>query len=182
MTTPNPISAKQGFTLFTSVDGDSELGPDATERERVLSSVPHIARKLTGSDYAALTVMNRQGRIEEMYTSGMTGEQAAEIGAPPVGRGVLGFMTPDREPLLVKSVADHPQSSGFPKGHPPMEALLGVAVEDDGQHVANLYLANKPGGPAFDGEDIAAVELIASLAATALENERLYRQEDSIGK
>ncbi len=178
MTTPNPIATEDGFTLYSTVDGKLELGPDATERERVLCSLPHLARKLTGSDYAALTVMNRRGRIEQMFTSGMTQRQAEEIGSPPQGHGLLGFMTPNRDPLLVSSVTEHPQSSGIPPGHPPMAAVLGVAVEDDGQHAANLYLANRPGGPKFTEADVDVVEIVANLAATALENARLYRQEE----
>ncbi len=180
MTSPDPIAAKDGFTLYASVDGKPELGPDATERERVLFSLPHLARKLTGSDYAALTVMNRRGRIEQMFTSGMTQEQADEIGVPPQGLGVLGFMTPAGDPLLVSSVSEHPKSYGLPSGHPPMGALLGVAVEDDGHHAANLYLANRPGGPEFTEADIEVVEIVANLAATALENARLYRQEEAL--
>ena len=179
MTVPHSTAPEGGFTLYASVDGRPDLGPDATERERVLSSLPHLARKLTGSDYAALTVMNRRGDIEQMFTSGMTQEHADEIGVPPQGHGLLGFMTPNRDPLLVSSVSDHPESSGLPPGHPPMEALLGVAVEDDGHHAANLYLANRPGGPKFTEADIEVVEIMANLAATALQNSRLYHQEEA---
>ena len=179
MTVPHSTAPEGGFTLYASVDGRPELGPDATERERVLSSLPHLARKLTGSDYAALTVMNRRGDIEQMFTSGITQRQADEIGVPPQGHGLLGFMTPNRDPLLVSSVSDHPESSGLPPGHPPMEALLGVAVEDDGHHAANLYLANRPGGPKFTEADIEVVEIMANLAATALQNSRLYHQEEA---
>lgn len=179
MSTPHSTAPEGGFTLYASVDGRPELRPDATERERVLSSLPHLARKLTGSDYAALTVMNRRGDIEQMFTSGITQRQADEIGVPPQGHGLLGFMTPNRDPLLVSSVSDHPESSGLPPGHPPMEALLGVAVEDDGHHAANLYLANRPGGPKFTKADIEVVEIMANLAATALQNSRLYRQEEA---
>lgn len=179
MTIPHSIAPEDDFTLYVSVDGKPELGPDATERERVLSSLPHLARKLTGSDYAALTVMNRQGIVEQMFTSGITREQADEIGVPPQGHGLLGFMTPTRDPLLINSISDHPESSGLPPGHPPMEAMLGVAVEDDGHHAANLYLANRPGGPKFTEADIEVVEIVANLAATALQNSRLYHQEEA---
>ena len=156
MTTPNPNVTEAGFVLYASADG-KPIRPDATERERVLCSVPHLARKLTGSDFAALTVINRSGRIEQMFTSGMTQEQAEEIGSPPQGHGILGVITPIGDPLLVSSVPDHPLSSGLPPGHPPMETLLGVGVEDDGHHAANLYLANRPGGPEFTKADIEVV-------------------------
>ena len=127
MTTPNPNVTEAGFVLYASADG-KPIRPDATERERGLCSVPHLARKLTGSDFAALTVIDRSGRIEQMFTSGMTQEQAEEIGAPPRGHGILGFMIPNNEPLLVSSVSDHPQSTAIHRGHPPMAAVLGVAV------------------------------------------------------
>ncbi len=179
MTVPNSFTSGDGFSLHASVGGVPELGPNATERERVLSSLPSLARKLTGSDYAALTVMSQRGVIEQMFTSGMSQAQADEIGVPPRGSGLLGFMTPYRDPLLVGSIADHPESFGLPPGHPPMEALLGIAVEDDGQHAANLYLANRPGGPNFTDADIETVEIVANLARIALQNSRLYRQEET---
>ena len=167
------------FRLYASESGEPELAADATQRMQVLASVPTLARKLTGADYAALTLIGRSGRIEHMFISGMSQTEADKIGQPPVGKGLLGLMIPDGDILLVEDRTDHPKSSGYPDTHPPMKAVLGIAVEDDGRHAANLYLANKPENGPFTDEDSAAVELVSKLAATALENVRLYEAEAS---
>ena len=165
------------FQLYASESGEPELAPNATQRTQVLASVPTLARKLTGADYAALTVIGRSGHIEQMFISGMSQAEADKIGHPPIGKGVLGLMMPHGDILLVKDRVEHPKSSGYPGTHPEMKAVLGVAVEDDGRHAANLYLANRPGNGAFTDEDSTAVESVAKLAATALENARLYEGE-----
>lgn len=167
------------FRLYASESGEPELSSNASQRTQVLASVPTLARKLTGADYAALTLIGRTGQIEHMFISGMSQAEADKIGQPPVGKGLLGLMIPDGDILLVGDRTDHPKSSGYPATHPEMKAVLGVAVEDDGRHAANLYLANKPESGTFTEEDAAAVELVARLAAIALENARLYEGEAS---
>src|SRR6185312_2556698 len=66
------------------------------------------------------------------------------------------------------------ESYGFPSGHPPMAALLGVPVRVRGQVFGNLYLTEKRGGGEFDEDDEAIVVALASAAGVAIENARLY--------
>ena len=52
--------------------------------------------------------------------------QVDEIGALPTGHGLLGLLIDKPEPLRLHEIASHPESYGFPPGHPPMSSFLGV--------------------------------------------------------
>jgi GAF domain-containing protein len=132
------------------------------------------------SDYAAITVLGEGGVIDRIYVSGISPESVEQMGPPPSGRGVLGLMGTETSALRVDRISSHSRSVGFPAGHPPMESLLGVAVQRDGVHLANLYLTRRPGRPAFTVDDQKLVETASHHVAAALENARLYAEESRL--
>ena len=143
--------------------------------ESVLQSVLEAARDLTGARYAALGVLNvdRDG-LERFLTLGIDQVTRARIGDLPQGHGVLGVLISEPRPLRLDDVGAHPQSYGFPAGHPPMTTFLGVPVRIRNVVYGNLYLTDKEGGP-FDAEDEAAVSILAEWAGFAIENARTYQ-------
>jgi signal transduction histidine kinase len=148
----------------------SELSLDA-----VLQKLVETAAELTGAQYAALGVLDPSGeRLERFVTSGISQEARAAIGDLPQGRGILGVLIHDPEPLRLHDLAEDPRSTGFPPNHPPMHTFLGVPVRLRSTVYGNLYLTEKAGGADFDSDDEATVELLAAQAAVAIENARLY--------
>src|SRR5512133_1321415 len=134
-----------------------------------------LAAALTGARYAALGVIDASGsRLERFVTHGLDDGTRAAIGDPPQGRGILGALITDASPLRLHAIADDPRSVGFPANHPPMKTFLGVPVLLRGTAYGNLYLTEKDGGVDFTQEDQELVELLASQAAVAIENARLY--------
>src|SRR5204862_1185492 len=130
---------------------------------------------LTGARYAALGVIDETGtELERFLTTGIDPETHAAIGELPRGRGILGVLIRNAEPLRLESIADDPRSVGFPPNHPPMRGFLGVPVLLRGVAYGNLYLTEKEGGADFTDEDEELVMLLASQAAVAIENARLY--------
>jgi signal transduction histidine kinase len=73
-------------------------------------------------------------------------------------------------------IAAHPESSGFPEGHPPMRRFLGVPVRVRDEVFGNLYLTEKVGGGEFDEDDESVVAALATAAGVAIENARLYQE------
>ncbi len=71
-------------------------------------------------------------------------------------------------------LADHPQSVGFPGGHPAMTTFLGVPVRIRGTVFGNLYLTEKAGGVEFTEQDELLVGALASAAGYVIENARAY--------
>jgi len=143
--------------------------------EAVLQKFVETAVALTGARYAALGVLEPGGqRLERFLTTGVDAETRRAIGELPSGRGILGVLIRDATPLRLHDLSEDPRSVGFPPGHPPMHSFLGVPVMLRGVAYGNLYLTEKGGGTDFTDEDEAAVVILASQAAVAIENARLY--------
>jgi signal transduction histidine kinase len=154
----------------TGVAITSELSLDA-----LLQRLVEAASELTGARYAALGVIDRSGsELERFLTTGIDAETHAAIGDLPRGRGILGVLIREDAPLRLHNLGDHPRSVGFPPNHPPMSTFLGVPVHLRGVAYGNLYLTEKASGEDFTDEDQELVELLASQAAVAIENARLY--------
>jgi signal transduction histidine kinase len=159
-----------------------DLGRDLLSKldvEQVLEEILEAARQITGARYAALGVLNeRRTELERFITAGIDAEGRRAIGNLPRGRGVLGVLIDDPKPLRTASVGRHPQSYGFPTGHPPMDAFLGVPIVIDADPWGNLYLTEKEGGGGFTAADEEAVVILADWAATAIANARLYETSE----
>ena len=148
----------------------SELSLDS-----LLQRLAELSAELTGARYAALGVIDPTGsQLERFITHGLDEAERAAIGDLPHGRGILGALITDASPLRLHAIADDPRSVGFPANHPPMTTFLGVPVLLRGTAYGNLYLTEKEGGGDFTEEDQELVELLASQAAVAIENARLY--------
>jgi GAF domain-containing protein len=148
----------------------SELSLDA-----LLQRIVETAASLTGARYAALGVIDRSGQtLERFLTHGVDDETHAAIGELPRGRGILGVLIREHQPLRLREIADDPRSVGFPRNHPPMKTFLGVPILLRRVAYGNLYLTEKEGGGEFTEEDEELTMLLAAQAAVAIENARLY--------
>lgn len=142
--------------------------------ETVLQKVVDRARALVGARYGALSVIDDQNRIESFITSGISDEERARIGPPPVGHGVLGEVLLEGHRLCLADIQSHPRSVGFPSHHPPMKTLLAVPILCKGPFRGNLYLAEKAEGAEFTGEDEQSLVRFATTAAIAIDNAHLH--------
>ena len=141
----------------------------------LLQRIVETAAELTGAHYAALGVIDKSGQaLEQFLTTGIDSEAHAAIGELPHGRGILGVLIRDAQPLRLHEIADDPRSVGFPPNHPPMKSFLGVPIVLRGVAYGNLYLTEKEGGQDFTDEDTELSQLLAAQAAVAIENARLY--------
>ena len=140
----------------------------------VLRRIAEEACELVDCRYGALGVLDEAGvQLSEFVTVGVDAATRAEIGELPKGRGILGLLIVEPEPLRLDRIGDHPDSYGFPPGHPPMESFLGVPITVRGKVFGNLYLTDKRSEPSFSDEDEAVAIALARAAAIAIENARL---------
>jgi signal transduction histidine kinase len=148
--------------------------------EVVLNKVVEQARNLVGAKYGALSVIDRDGNIQEFITSGISSEERAAIGPPPVGHGVLGVVLRGGQRLRLRDVSQHPHSSGFPPNHPVMRSLLAVPVTCKSPFLGNIYLSEKTNAAQFTADDEETLERFAVQAAIAIDNAHLHAQAAEI--
>lgn len=151
------------------VASDLSLG---TTLERIVRAAGDVA----GARYAALGVLGPGGELGEFITAGMDEATIAGIDHRPEGLGLLGTLIVEPTPLRIPEIARDPRSAGFPAGHPPMGAFLGVPIVVRDRVFGNLYLTDKVDGDEFTAEDEALVVALAAAAGVAIENARLHRR------
>ncbi len=140
----------------------------------LLRRIVEIAMQITHARYGALGVLGANGTIAEFINIGMSDEERSAIGPVPTGRGILGALIQDQEPLRLGRLQDDPRSVGFPAHHPPMTSFLGAPVRARAKIFGNLYLTEKEGGSQFTAADEAAVLTLATQAGVAIANAQLY--------
>src|SRR5687768_7773700 len=99
----------------------------ASERdvEAVLEQAVDLARLSTQSKYGAAVAL-ADGGISVFVHKGMTTAQVAALPHYPEGHGMLGAVLEDKAPIRLDVLQDEVRSVGFPLGHVPMHAFLGV--------------------------------------------------------
>ncbi|MGV0836090.1 GAF domain-containing protein [Mycolicibacterium thermoresistibile] len=149
----------------------SDLELDAT-----LRTIVRTAIELVDARYGALGVRGAGHELIEFVYEGIDEPTAHRIGHLPEGRGVLGLLLDEPEPIRLDHIFEHPASVGFPPHHPPMRTFLGVPVRIRDTVFGNLYLTEKADGQPFSEDDEVLVEALAAAAGIAIDNARLYEQ------
>ncbi|WP_260848456.1 GAF domain-containing protein [Streptomyces sp. SLBN-118] len=86
----------------------------------VLRRITESAVTLVDAQYGALGVLGEEGKIRQFITVGMDEDTVRGISHYPEGQGILGLLIRKPEPLRLAELGRHPDSVGFPEGHPPM--------------------------------------------------------------
>ena len=142
--------------------------------ESTLRRIVETAVRLVDATYGALGVIGDDRELAEFIPVGLTEDEIGQIHHWPEGRGLLGLLIKEPQPLRLASISAHAESSGFPAGHPAMESFLGVPVRVRDEVFGNLYLTNKRGGGEFTEDDEAVLLALGAAAGVAVENARLY--------
>lgn len=167
---PQPSQPDRMHSLLDAV---MSLGR-GLELPEVLRGIVQAAVALTDAQYGALGVVGDNQQLSEFLSVGISGQLAARIGQTPCGRGILGELIDNPEPLRLTDLTQHPRSYGFPAHHPPMRTFLGVPVRVRDEIFGNLYLTEKRGGTGFDADDEAVLTTLSIAAGVAIDNARMY--------
>ena len=146
---------------------------DGLDLDDTLRRVVAAAVSLVDARYGALGVIGEDGGLSSFIHVGIDASLAQEIGPLPTGRGLLGQLISDPHPLRMPDLHGHPQSVGFPAGHPEMTSFLGVPIRVRGGVFGNLYLTDKREGQ-FTDEDEQLTVALAAAAGVAIANSHLF--------
>lgn len=149
----------------------SGLDLDALLRRLVESAV-----NLVDAQYGALGIIGDGVRLARFIPVGLSQEEILRIEHWPEGHGLLGALIKQPRVLRLEDISEHPESYGFPPGHPRMNSFLGAPIRVGDEVFGNLYLTEKRGGGPFDEEDEAVLTALAAAAGVAIDNARLYEE------
>ena len=166
----DPVKLRRVLAAALLLEADLEL-------PALLEHVIGEARSLTGARFAAIGVLDPQhGAITDFIPLGLSPGEERAVGPPPSGGGVLGVVLSDPRALRLAHLGHHPDSGGFPPGHPQMDSFLGVPIKVRAEVYGGIYLTDKLDAPEFTAEDQALVEALSVAAGMAIENTRLHER------
>ena len=147
-----------------------EIGSDL-DLNVTLHRIVNAAMELTGARYGALGIRASDGTLVSFVHAGIDDDTARRLGDLPVGEG-----------LRVDDLSAHPQATGLHAHDPPMRALLGIPITVRAADFGNLYLADDRPGRVFSDVQEGAVRALATAAAAAIDNARLFERERESAK
>lgn len=142
--------------------------------ETLLERIATVACEQSQAQYAALGVQGENGKLKQFISVGMSDDQIRRIPHPPVGRGLLGALMDTDESIRIPDIHADSRSVGFPEHHPPMIPFLGVPIRLGDTQLGQIYLTNKIGNSEFTPDDERIIQMLATYAAVAIHNARLY--------
>ena len=145
--------------------------------ETLLERIATLACDQAGAKYAALGVLDDDGKLKRFITVGMTTEEIKKIPHPPRGLGLIGALMHGVDGnIRIPEIEDDPHAVGFPDGHAEMHSLLGVPIRIGGRQLGQIYLTEKISDTEFSPDDEKVIEILSSYAGVAIENARLYER------
>src|SRR5271156_6346211 len=148
------------------VDIGSELDLDV-----MLHRIVNAAMELTGAPYGVLGIRGSDRTLVSFVYTGIDDDTARRLGDLPVGEG-----------LRVDDLSAYPQAAGLHAHDPPMRALLGIPITVRAADFGSLYLADDRPHRVFSDSQESAVRALATAAAAAIDNARLFERERESAK
>jgi len=143
--------------------------------DTLLEKIASIAMEQVNAGFAAVGLLDLDGKLEKFIPIGMTHEEVEKIAHPPEGKGLIGVLMVSKKSIRIRDIKTDPRSSGFPPFHPEMTSFLGVPIFHGQQQLGQLYLTNKYNGPEFTEDDQRIIEMLAAYAGVSISNARLYK-------
>jgi serine phosphatase RsbU (regulator of sigma subunit)/anti-sigma regulatory factor (Ser/Thr protein kinase) len=147
-----------------------EIGSDL-DLDVTLQRIVNGAMELSGARYAALGLRGSDGTLVSFVPTGIDGDTARRLGELTVGEG-----------LRVDDLSAHPGATGLHAHDPPMRAFLGIPISVRATDFGNLYLVDDRPGRVFSDSQEGAVRALATAAAAAIDNARLFERERESAK
>lgn len=148
-----------------------EIGSDL-DLDMTLHRVVNAAMKLTGVRYGTLSVRSTDGSLAYFIHAGIDDDTSRWLGDLPIGEG-----------LRIDDLARHPAATAGLRAHAPrIRALLGIPITVRAADFGSLYLADDRPARVFSDFHEGAVRALASAAAVAIDNARLFERERESAK
>jgi len=148
----------------------------------LLQSIIKVATQLTDTEAASILLLDDDG--DKLFFRAVVGEKKGQLEslAVPVEGSIAGLIVKNGEPVVVYDPQnDHRHFSEVDRiTHFQTRAILGVPLMIKNKIIGVLEILNKRADLSFTGGDIQALNRLATQAAIAVENARLFKQSDQL--
>ncbi len=150
----------------------------------LLQLIIEAARELTDSEASSILLVDR--RSGDLYFEAATGKDSKELMrvVVPMSNSIAGWVVKHGESLLIEDAQKDDRH--FQKSDNELafttRSLIAVPLAVKGQVIGVLEALNKAGDQTFDEDDGNLLLTMASQAAVAIENARLFQQNDLISE
>jgi serine phosphatase RsbU (regulator of sigma subunit) len=107
-------------------------------------------------------------------------DSAANVVPYHFGGQLTGWMLKNRRPLLINDLKSDPRFQAVGPADFPIRSLLSVPLVLKGRLIGLLNVFNRQGREGFTEEDQRLLGIIAAQSAQAIENARLYEEEQTL--
>ncbi|MFZ5859080.1 MAG: GAF domain-containing protein [Chloroflexota bacterium] len=142
--------------------------------ETLLERIATLACEQAEARYAAVGVLDGEGKLKRFISVGMTDDEVKRMPHPPHGYGLIGALMDAEEPIRLPDLTRDSRSVGYPAHHPKMRSFLGVPIRAADLQLGQIYLTEKIGQAEFTADDEKIIQMLAAYAAAAIQNARLY--------
>lgn len=150
----------------------------------LLRKIVAAATEITGTEAASILLIDPStGELRFEASSNLTPQELDSI-VVPMDKSIAGWVVTHGEPRVIEDVTRDP--SFYKKVDDTIEFstrnILGVPMRVHSKVIGVLEAVNKRNGESFNEHDINTLTTLASQAAVAIENARLFQQSDFIAE
>ena len=160
-------------TLETLAEVAREFG-SILNLDELLTRLASVTRRLVEYRTFGILLLNEDTQILEMKTAVRYGDQSAPTHVK-VGEGLVGYAAQHKEPVLVSDVSTDPRYIKVVEDI-RSELVVPLMIKD---RCIGVFDLESPDLDAFKKNDVQILTLLASQAAVAIENARLYEEISS---
>lgn len=150
--------------------------------DELLSLVMDVATELTDTVTASILLLDE--RSNELRFVASTGSAMPEDLVVPLDRSIAGWVVRNGRHLIIDDVqsderffASVDQNTQF-----QTQTMLAIPLRTQEKVIGALEVINKRNGQAYTGQDVALMHALASQAAVAIVNARLFEQSDLLAE
>jgi len=148
----------------------------------LLHSIMEVATQLTDTEAAGVLLLDKN--TGELYFEAATGDREEEIGriSVPLEGSIAGWVAQHGEVLVIDNAQEDERHFGAIDSHTDFvtQNILGVPLKVHQKTIGVLEVVNKRQNSSFTNNDIDILNTLAAQAAVAIENARLFRQNDEL--
>lgn len=147
----------------------------------LLQQIVHSARELTDADEASILLMRSDHTLHFAAASGPQASVLIDSTEVPLDGSLAGWVVKNRELLIVEDAQSDPRHYAI-QSIDPTQSIVAVPMLFGEQVVGVVEAITTKTRHRFTDHDLETIETLASIAAVAVENARLFEQSDWVAE